>query len=53
MCPVRVKFVWNCLKSVFSRDGSFAIFHDHCTQKVDMEEYLNPDIVDEATTMIR
>jgi len=29
MCPVRVKFTWNKMKSHFSRDGGFAIFHDH------------------------
>ena len=48
MCPVRVKFTWNRVKSIFSRDSSFAIFHDHCVQRVDMNDYLTPEIVDEA-----
>ena len=52
MCPVRVKFTWNRMKCIFSRDASFAIFHDHCTQKVDMEALMTPEIVDEARTLI-
>ena len=53
MCPVRVKFTWNRIKAIFSRDSSFAIFHDHCVQRLDMEDQMTPDIVDEARTLIR
>lgn len=53
MCPVRVKFTWNRMKAIFSRDNSFAIFHDHCVQKVDMANHLTPEIIDEGRTLIR
>lgn len=52
MCPVRVKFNWNKQKGYFSRENSFAIFHDHCVQRIDLSE-IDPDTLEEARELVK
>ena len=52
MCPVRVKFSWNKQKGYFSRESSFAIFHDHCVQRIDLDGVDEETIV-EARALVR
>lgn len=52
MCPVRLKFKWKKDRGVFTREGAYAIFHDHVLQRM-REDDVPLDKQEDAKMLIR